>query len=140
MSFSLRHRPGEVGVTIEADALEDVFEQAVAAVRELLGADGEGVGDRLPVLVRGSDVAQLLADFVADLLELADYEQFAAGRVERLQLDDRQVRAALSGRTGGGRDGDDLGLHAFDLRRVGGAWRADFVVTVGRRRAAPPAA
>jgi SHS2 domain-containing protein len=129
-TLQLTRRDDELEVTIEASSLEEVFAQAVLAVGEVLSDDGaESTEDRLPVLVRAAGIAQLFADFLADLLELAGYESFAAGRVERLHVDERQVRAALSGRTGAVSVDPGVAVRALDIQRTDGRWRAEFILS-----------
>src|ERR1700754_911800 len=129
-TLHLTHRDDELEVAIEASSLEEVFAQAVIAIGEVLEDGGaESTEDRLPVLVRAAGVASLLADFLADLLELAGHESFAAGRVERLHIDDRQVRAALSGRTGAVTVDPGVAVRALDVERRGERWRAEFILS-----------
>jgi hypothetical protein len=61
----------------------------------------EATPDRLPVLARETEQAPLIQGFLDDLLYLAEVENFAALRLERIHLDGDRLRAAVSGCTGG---------------------------------------
>lgn len=110
----------------EGDTLVEALAAAAAAVGELVSPGGAGEPDRVPMLVEAPDLESLVPDFLGDLLYLAEFEQFAIDRVDRLELDGFNLRAAVSGRTGTGRrlDCDDV-----RVARPDGRWEVRVLVS-----------
>ena len=103
----------------EGSTLEELLSSAAVAVGALV-QDAGGEPDRVPMLVESEDVESLLTGFLDDLLYLVEVEHFAVERVERLELDGTNLRAALSGRTG---IVSTLDYETFELTRDAGVWR-----------------
>jgi SHS2 domain-containing protein len=80
--------------------LEEVFAQIVGGLAGLVQPGSDATPDRMPVLVRAAEPPQLLARFIADLLELIHEAGFVALRLERFTLEDGELRAAVSGWSG----------------------------------------
>ncbi len=77
----------EVEIAIEASSEREVFEDALAALRELLGFGPlAGGSERRTLAARGPDRPALLAAWLEELVYLAESEGFVATRVERLSL------------------------------------------------------
>jgi SHS2 domain-containing protein len=108
------------------ETLAEALAQAASAVGELVAPGGGGQPDRVPMLVEAPDLDALVPDFVDDLLYLAEFELFAADKVERLELDGSYLRAAVSGRSGAARALDCDGVH---VDRPGGRWELRVRVT-----------
>jgi SHS2 domain-containing protein len=102
----------------EGSTLGEALTATATAVGELV-AGGEGDLDRVPILVEAADAETLVPGFLDDLLFLAEVEHFAVERVERLQLDGFNLRAAVSGRTGPTRA---YGVDRVRIARPGGRW------------------
>ena len=77
----------EVEIAIEAESEREVFEDALAALRELLGcrSGGEGSEER-SIEVSAADRPALLAAWLEELVYLAESEGFVGTRVEKLSL------------------------------------------------------
>ena len=91
----------ELELAIAAHSRAAVFEDALSALAELIAPDGPtGRPVRHTLTVRASDGEALLADWLSELVFLADTEEFVPERVEELALSDRSLRAVVSGRTG----------------------------------------
>ena len=84
---------------IEAGSVDDLFFRLGAAFAVHIPAPLEGNPDRLPILLAGTDLETLLERFLGDLAYLAEFEGFAVRRVERVSLENGELRAAVSGRT-----------------------------------------
>jgi SHS2 domain-containing protein len=129
--FRWLEHTAELGLEIEAPSREAVFEEALAAFAELVGA-GDG-----PLLTRQLDVGAdepglLLVEWLSELLYLADAEQFVPERVAALELGDGGLRATVEGRLGEPRQLlKAVTLHRLEFREdatVG--WRAHVVLDV----------
>jgi SHS2 domain-containing protein len=110
----------------EGATLGELLSAAATAVGDLVAYDDEGVPDRVPILVESVDLDSLVPDFLDDLLYLAEIEHFAIDRVERLDLDGSNLRAAVSGRTGPTRK---VGYDEVSVERPEGAWQLHLVVS-----------
>jgi SHS2 domain-containing protein len=106
-------------LVLEGATLEEVLAAAAVAVGAQLAPD-EGEPDRVPILVKSPDVSSLLRGFIEDILYLAEIERFAVDRVERIQVDGGQLRAAVSGRTGAG---GTVEVDSVELSLHGTLWR-----------------
>jgi SHS2 domain-containing protein len=84
---------------VEAGSADDLFVRLGAAFAKHIHAPDEGSPDRLPILLAGTDLESLLQHFLEDLVYLAEFEGFAVRRVERISLENGELRAAVSGRT-----------------------------------------
>jgi SHS2 domain-containing protein len=85
---------------VAAATQSELFEAATAAFSRLIVSGGSETPDRMPVLVQATRGSSLIGEFMDDLLYLADVEQFAARRLERIEIDGDRLRAAVSGWTG----------------------------------------
>ena len=126
---------GEAELEIEAASEEDVFRQAAAALRELLGADGGGeqAGAFLTrqVTVDAADRPALLAEWLAELAFLAETEGFVPDRVEALELERARLRATVAGRLGSPPHlVKAVTYHGLSLAPYGEGWRARVVLDV----------
>lgn len=94
------NRSGQRELEVRAPAPEQLFAAAAVAVGTSLDdrckADEP---DRLPVLLTAPDLSALLAAFLDDILYLASVEGFVGHSVERLEIRELRLRAALTGAT-----------------------------------------
>ena len=94
---------GELELEIEAASEEAVFGDALAALGELLGERGEPTSGEAvvhEVHAAAPDRATLLAEWVNELIYLAESLGFVPERVERLELTENALEATVSGRRG----------------------------------------
>lgn len=89
----------EVELAIEAPTERDVFCDALAALGELLGVDGDG-GETRSVALSAPDRPALLAAWLEELVFLAESEGFEPLGVESLELHGDSLQATVSGRLG----------------------------------------
>jgi SHS2 domain-containing protein len=97
--FRWLEHTGEAKLAIEAESEEQVFADALAALRDLIG-DGGGERVSRDVSATGADRAALLADWLSELAFLAETEGFVADRILRLELGEESLRAAVAGELG----------------------------------------
>jgi len=77
----------EVEIAIQAGSEREVLEDALAALRDLLGFGAVVAGsERRAVTVSAPDRPALLAAWIEELVYLAESEGFVAAAVERLSL------------------------------------------------------
>jgi len=123
---------GEASLEIEASTPEDVFREALEALRELLDDTHSG-GEPLTrvVAVEARDRPALLADWLAELAFLAETEGFVAERIEALDLEDLRLRARVGGRSGNPPHlVKAVTYHGLTLAPHGAGWRATVVLDV----------
>src|SRR5579862_9080191 len=97
MSYRWVDHTAELELRLEAPTEAAVFEDALAAIAELVGG-GRG---RRPVVsynveVRAPDRAALLAGWLEELLFRAETEDLVPERVEEMRLDEFGLRARVS--------------------------------------------
>ena len=122
----------EASLEIEAAALEDVFGDVLEALRELLG-DGEPGGEPLSreVTVEATDRPALLAEWLAELVFLAEAEGFVPDRIDRLELGPERLHATVSGHLGSPRHlVKAVTYHGLTLAPSRTGWRATVVFDV----------
>ncbi len=121
---------GEVELELEAPSEAGIFEAALAAFGDLVGGDG-GEPARHEVALAGSDRALLLVDWLAELVFLAEVEQFVPERLEVLELGADGLRAAVAGRRDEPRPLVKAAtLNGLSFERRDGGWRAHVVLDV----------
>jgi SHS2 domain-containing protein len=89
----------EIELAIEAASEREVFADALAALAELLGIEGEAEGRRT-LSVAASDRPALLAAWLEELLFLAEVEGFEAVSLEALELAPGRLGATVAGHLG----------------------------------------
>ena len=127
----------ELELELEAPTEEALFEEALAALAELLGDERPGGSEPLgapgvrEVTVRADDRPTLLAAWLDELVFLAETEDFLPEAVESLDLGQLELRARIRGRPG---DVPHLVKavthHRLELGRSDGIWRARAVLDV----------
>jgi SHS2 domain-containing protein len=149
---------GELELEIEAPDERAVFEEAVAAVRELTGGesgeDGDANGDidsgadaaaddsaksegnaapggPREIEVTAPDRAALLVGWLEELFFLAETQAFVPLRVTRLELAAERLEATVEGRIGHPRHlVKAVTYHGLTLEPSDGGWRARVVLDV----------
>jgi SHS2 domain-containing protein len=122
---------GELELEILASDERRVFEEAVAALRELMeNGSGEATETR-ELEIAGADRATLLAECLSELVFYAETEDFVPLRVGRLDLDARTLRATIEGRLGRPPHlVKAVTYHRLEFERVPEGWRARVVLDV----------
>jgi SHS2 domain-containing protein len=122
---------GEAALAVEASSEEGVFADALLALAELLADEGQGPATRFEVGASAPDRAALLADWLSELLFLAETESFVPERLERLELSDTSLSATVSGHIGHPSPlVKAVTYHDLVLEPVEGGWRARVVLDV----------
>lgn len=121
----------ELELEIEAPSREAVFGEALAAFAELVG-NGSGPKMTHELEVGAEEPPLLLAEWLSELIYLADAEHFVPERIAALELGDDRLRATVEGHVGEPRPlVKAVTLHRLEFRgddTVG--WRARVVLDV----------
>lgn len=89
---------GEVELELEGASEEEVFAEGLRALAETLADEPEGPPRRVEVEVEARDRTTLLAEWLAELVFLAETERFLPERLLALELDAEALRAVVEGR------------------------------------------
>jgi SHS2 domain-containing protein len=122
---------GELELVVEAPTEPAVFRDAFAAFREL-AADGRASdGEQRTIELQAPERASLLADWLDELVYLADAERFVPDGLVDLQLDGDRLRATVRGRRGDPRAlVKAVTRHRLAFEPAGDGWRARVVLDV----------
>jgi SHS2 domain-containing protein len=91
---------GELELEIEAATEPAVFADALAAYAELVRDDGSPDSERREIELRSDDRAALLAEWLEELVYLADAQRFVPEHLADLTLEADSLRAIVRGHTG----------------------------------------
>jgi SHS2 domain-containing protein len=124
----------ELELHVEAATEEDVFQEAMAALGELLREHSDGAAGELArheVSASAPDRATLLAEWLSELVYLAETQRFIPERADPLELAGDELHASVTGI----RDSPPhlvkaVTYHRLELREQEGAWRARVVLDV----------
>jgi SHS2 domain-containing protein len=124
---------GELELWVEDRSVEAVFEEALVALGELM-ARAEGPGGepaKREVATSAPDRAALLAEWLNELIYLAETDGFVPERSERMTIAGSTLSATIAGRLG-----DPTPLvkaatyHGLELREEAGQYSAKVVLDV----------
>lgn len=121
----------ELELHIEAPSREELFAEALAAYAELVAGDEAGDEVQHAVSAEAADDAALLAEWLGELVFLAETDDFVPGRLDRLELSDARLSAVVSGRRG--RPAHlvkAVTYHGLELVEEDDVWRAKVVLDV----------
>jgi len=123
----------ELQLELHARSEAAIFRQAVLALRELLEDDGPVTGDRAErsVEVEATDRGALLAEWLAELVFLAETEGIVPDEARDLVVGDDSVTAVVVGRTCAPRHlVKAVTYHDLELHRDRDGWRGNVVLDV----------
>jgi SHS2 domain-containing protein len=124
----------ELELRLEAGSAEELFSDAARALAELMdGGDAGGPGEpvREELAASAPDRATLLAEWLNELVYLAEVHGFVPERVERLELGETDVEAMVEGRRTAPRPlVKAVTYHGLTLVGEGGRWSATVVLDV----------
>ena len=121
---------GELELLVRAPTCEAVFAEASGALAEVLGEAG-GAMVELRLRVEGRDVPALLADWLGELVWLAEQDELIFDRLVELRLGKTVAQGTIMARPG-----RPAGLvkavtyHGLACEREGEGWRAAVVLDV----------
>lgn len=129
--YSWVDHTGELELAVEAGSEREVFAEAASAFGELIGEGGGGEPVRQEIAVSAGDRAALLAEWISELVFLAEVEAFVPERVVAIELERERVRGIVDGRRGAPRQlVKAVTYHGLSFAREGDVWRAAVVLDV----------
>lgn len=131
MGYRWVDHTAELQLEITASEQAAIFEQALRALAELLEGEPEGEPIDHDVVVAATDPAALLADWLSELVYLAEAHDVIPEAVRSLELSPGSLRAVVRGRRGTPRHlVKAVTYHDLALERDAGGWRARVVLDV----------
>lgn len=134
MTYRWVEHTGELELEIDAASEEDAFRDAVAALHELLAPEQQDRPDEQLVLdlsLSAPDRAGLLADWLSELVFLAETEGFVPEAVRSVELSGLRIVAEIEGRSGRPRHlVKAVTLHRLAFEPSGKGWHATVVLDV----------
>jgi SHS2 domain-containing protein len=126
---------GELELHVEAATEREVFEEALAALGELLAERSTDQPSRAlvrhEVSASAVDRPALLAEWLSELVFLVETEDFVPERVERLELGADELEATVAGRLSSPPHlVKAVTYHRLEMREERGSWRATVVLDV----------
>lgn len=121
----------ELELAIDAPTREGVFEDALRAFAELTRDTGEGEPAAKTVVAQAEDGDALLAEWLSELVFLAETDDFVPERIDELVLRETSLRAVVRGR-----HGHPVPLvkavtyHGLEVGKEADGWRARIVLDV----------
>ncbi len=132
--YRFAEHAGEIEVELEAADETGIFAAALEAFAELVSEeedDGGGEPLEREVELQADDRALLLADWLNELVFLAEVERLVPHRLEALELADGHLRAMVSGHRGRPRQlVKAVTLNNLEFGQKGGVWHARIVLDV----------
>jgi SHS2 domain-containing protein len=121
----------ELELRIEANSEEELFREALAALGELLGEDPTGDPAEHEVHASAPDRPTLLAEWMSELVFLAETENFVPEAAARLELSADSVDALVRGRRGSPPHlVKAVTYHRLSAQEQDGVWAATVVLDV----------
>jgi SHS2 domain-containing protein len=122
---------GELELELRAETEVGVFEEALAAMEELLSDDESAEPVQTDVSLEAPDRPALLADWVAELAFLAEIQGLVPQRADSLELQGKALSARVLGHRGAPPNlVKGVTYHRLEFGRDGAGWLARLVLDV----------
>ena len=121
----------ELELAIQAPSKEQVFVEALHAFAELVAQDAGGSPAEHAVSASAADAPALLAEWLGELIYLAETQDFVPDNTLALELNEERLTARISGRID--RPSHlvkSVTYHDLELKREGEGWTARVVLDV----------
>jgi SHS2 domain-containing protein len=121
----------ELELRIEGASAEEAFADATAALGELLGEGSAGGAARHTISVEAFDAPALLAEYLEELVFLAETRGFVPERLAELEVAGESLRAVVEGRLGAPPPVvKAVTYHRLSMAPRDGRWHATVVLDV----------
>jgi protein archease len=129
--YSWVEHTAELELAIQAPTKEDVFADALRAFAELVDGDAGGAPAEHAVSVTAGDEQALLAEWLVELIYLAETHDFVPDELSALELDERKLSARIAGRVDKPSHlVKSVTYHDLELKPQGESWVARVVLDV----------
>ncbi len=131
MSYRWVEHTAELGLELDGTTERRIFEDALAAFRELAGGVPSGEPEVREIRLNASDRGDLLTQWLDELVFLADSEGFVAARILELDLWEDALLATVEGASGSPRPlVKAVTYHDLRFEQHPDGWRAYVVLDV----------
>jgi SHS2 domain-containing protein len=122
----------EIELAIEETSPEGILAEALVALGDVLPEDRGGDRASREIEIDAPDLPALLAEWLNELVYLAERDGFVAERVERLHLDGTRLSAVVSGSRASPQSLiKAVTYHRLEMKELdGGRWSARVTVDV----------
>jgi SHS2 domain-containing protein len=126
--------PSDLGLEATADSLAELFQALGEEVARQMCPAGVAAAETRPLAAEAEDVELLLVEYLRQLLGLFNVERFLAAGVRVQAVDERSVRAEVSGepvdpaRHELGAEIKAVTYHQLEVAREGGRWTARVIL------------
>ena len=133
--FEILEHTADVGLQLQGDTLEELFQAAGEGFATLQGAWFPGVGEEREVEVRAVDNPGLLVAWINELLYMQEAEDAVFGGFHVKRAADGALQAVVSISPRAERELEAVGVkaatyHRLRLERGSGGWTADVYLDV----------
>jgi SHS2 domain-containing protein len=133
--FEILEHTADIGLNLEGETLEEVFQAAGEGLATIQGAWFPGVGEEREMEVRAVDNAGLLAAWINELLYLQDAEDAVFGSFQVKRVVEGALEAVVRIAPRAERELEDIAVKAaiYDrlrLERGSAGWTADVYLDV----------
>jgi SHS2 domain-containing protein len=133
--FEILEHTADVGLQLQGDTLEELFQAAGEGFATLQGAWFPGVGEEREVEVRAVDNPGLLVAWINELLYMQEAEDAVLGGFDVKRVTDGALQAVVRISPRAERELEAVGVkaatyHRLRLERGSGGWTADVYLDV----------
>lgn len=130
MTYRWLEHTSEMELSLSGESAEAVFEEATVAIGELLAEDsGEPVERELRVSAQ--DLPSLLAEWLGELVYLAETDAFIPERALRIELSEDSAAGTVAGQRCAPQTlVKGVTYHGLELRSEDGIWHGHVVLDV----------
>jgi SHS2 domain-containing protein len=133
--FEILEHTADIGLRLEGDTLEEVFEAAGEGFATLQGSWFSGVGEEREAEVRAVDNAGLLVAWINELLYMQEAEDAVFGAFDVKRVSDGALEAVVRIAPRAERELEAVGVkaatyHRLRLERGSGGWTAELYLDV----------
>jgi SHS2 domain-containing protein len=129
----------DIGVEVTGGTRKELFINAAEAVFDVMienKTDAESAKQQKEIMVEGSDIADLLINFLRELLYLFNGEKFITGRCEIIKFTNKKLQARLTGESFNNKkhliktEIKAVTYSGLSVKKVKSGWRARIIFDV----------
>jgi SHS2 domain-containing protein len=133
--YEILEHTADVGLRAHGATLEECFEQAAAALVEIIGIARPGEGRRHSIELVADDVGALLVDWLSEIVYLHDVNDAVISKIEVTKVTDGELRGGVAMAPRGDADIEGIQVkavtyHQLDVQRSARGWKAEVYLDV----------